>query len=81
MKQLIQNHHSALERLIQHLDTPRTAVECFPFIFKRKIGESEYGLALVEALAHLNHLYQTGKVTRTRRDDDAWLFQVKGARA
>lgn len=78
MRQLIQNHHSALERLIDYLDTPRTAVECFPAIFKRQIDEDNYGLALVEALAHLNHLYQTGKVTRDRRDDDAWLWQAKG---
>ena len=81
MRQLIQNHHSALERLEAYLDTPKTAVECFPAIFKRTIGEGEYGLALVEALAHLNHLFQTGKVTRTRRDDDAWLWQAKGGRA
>lgn len=78
MRQLIDNHHGALDRLLQSLDTPKTAAECFMPIFKRKIGASEYGLALVEAIAHVSHLYQAGHVTRTRRDDGAWLYQRKG---
>ncbi|MGC8201557.1 MBL fold metallo-hydrolase [Aliiroseovarius sp. PTFE2010] len=77
MGQLIDNHHSALTRLTEFLRTPRTATGCFDQLFKRKIGESEYGLAMVEAMAHLNHLYLTGKITRTRREDDAWLWQTK----
>ena len=32
----------------------------------RRIDEGTYGLALVEAVAHLNHLFATGAVTRTR---------------
>ncbi|MEE2944349.1 MAG: MBL fold metallo-hydrolase [Pseudomonadota bacterium] len=77
MRQLIDNHHGALERLIAHLDEPKTAGECFPPLFKRKIGKGEYGLALVEAIAHLNHLYHLGEITRRRRDDGAWLWQIK----
>ncbi len=77
MRQLIENHHSALRRLEDFLETPRTAVECFPAIFKRAIGDGEYGLALVEAMGHLNHLYQIGKITRTRRGDDAYEWQRK----
>lgn len=79
MHQLIDNHHGALERLLEHLDTPLTAADCFAPLFKRKIGEGVYGLALVEAMAHVNHLHQLGLVERTRREDGAWLFQQKGA--
>ncbi len=75
MKQLIENHHGALERLVDFLAEPRTAAECFKTLFKRPIGEGEYGLALVESVAHLNHLLQQGRITRTRRDDDAWLWR------
>ncbi|MDQ7080457.1 MAG: MBL fold metallo-hydrolase [Paracoccaceae bacterium] len=75
MRQLIDNHHSALARLVEYLETPRTAAECFPVLFKRSIGDGEYGLALVESMAHLNHLYQSGQVRRERRDDGAWLWQ------
>ena len=78
MRQLAENHHGALERLERHLDRPRTAVECFAPIFKRTIDEGIYGLALVEAVAHLNHLLHLGRVTRTRREDGAWLWRKAG---
>lgn len=74
-KQLIDNHKGALSRLLGHLSTPRTASECFAPLFKRNIGSSEYGLALVEAVAHLNHLLIRGDVTREMREDGAWVWQ------
>ncbi|WP_306116848.1 MULTISPECIES: MBL fold metallo-hydrolase [unclassified Roseovarius] len=78
MRQLSENHHGALDRLRAHLTTPRTAGECFAPLFKRKIDGGTYGLALVEAVAHLNHLHQAGEISRSRRDDGAWLWQMKG---
>ncbi|MEM9124237.1 MAG: MBL fold metallo-hydrolase [Pseudomonadota bacterium] len=78
MQQLIDNHHGALDRLLADLDTPKAAAECFAPLFKRPIGEGEYGLALVEAVAHLNHLYHSGAVVRSQRADGAWVFQRKG---
>lgn len=75
MRQLIDNHHSALDRLLEFLETPKAAGECFGPLFKRSIGEAEYGLALVEAIGHVNHLYKLGQVTRSVRDDGAWLYQ------
>lgn len=77
MRQLIDNHHGALRRLRGHLETPRVAAECFAPLFKRKIDRGTYGLALVEAVAHLNHMYHAGEVTRRRRADGAWLWQLK----
>jgi glyoxylase-like metal-dependent hydrolase (beta-lactamase superfamily II) len=77
MRQLIDNHHGALKRLVKYIETPKSASECFPTLFKRKIGEGEYGLALVEAVAHLSHLHQTGLATRSLRDSDgAWVYQA-----
>lgn len=78
MRQLIENHDSALERLVAVLAEPHTAAECFPVLYGRKIGAAEYGLALVEAMGHLNHLYQAGLATRERRDDGAWLWRASG---
>lgn len=75
MRQLIDNHHGALARLLDHIDTPKAAGECFMPLFKRNIAEAEYGLALVEAVAHLSHLYQQGQATRARRDDGAWVYK------
>ena len=78
LRQLIDNHHGALARLEKFLAEPHSASECFAALFKRTIGEGEYGLALVEAVAHVNHLYKEGRVTRTRRADGAWEYQSKG---
>ena len=78
MRQLADNHHGALARLRDHLTMPRTAGECFAPLFKRKIDDGTYGLALVEAVAHLNHLYQAGEISRTQRTDGAYLWQMKG---
>ncbi|MBT8155287.1 MBL fold metallo-hydrolase [Epibacterium ulvae] len=78
MRQLIDNHHSALERLLEALSEPHTAADCFSYLFKRKIGAGEYGLALVEAVAHVNHLFHMGEVERWAREDGAWLYRRKG---
>jgi glyoxylase-like metal-dependent hydrolase (beta-lactamase superfamily II) len=78
MRQLIDNHHGALARLSAFIDSPKAAGDCFAPLFKRTIGEGEYGLALVESVAHLIHLYQTGLATRHLREDGAWTYQRKG---
>lgn len=77
LRQLIDNHHGALKRLLDFIATPKAAGECFMPLFKRRIGEGEYGLALVEATAHLSHLYQIGHATRVKRDDGAWIYHRK----
>jgi glyoxylase-like metal-dependent hydrolase (beta-lactamase superfamily II) len=76
LQQLIDNHNNALPRLIEHLKTPKTAAGCFEILYKRKIGKGEYGLALVEAIAHLNHLLVTGKITREMNDHGEWLWSA-----
>lgn len=80
LKQLVENHHGALARLEAHLSTPRSAAECFAPLFKRRIGAAEYGLALVEAMAHCLHLWHAGRVTRTRNDHGAFLFHTATAK-
>lgn len=76
LAQLRDNHHGALDRLRAHLASPRTAAECFAPLFKRQIARGEYTLALVEAMAHVLHLWHAGEVVRSRREDGAWLWQM-----
>ncbi len=76
LDQLAENHHGALARLLEHLTTPRTAHDCFAPLYKRTIGDGEYGLALAEAVGHLNHLWAHNRVSRTRRGDGAWVYQA-----
>ena len=77
MQQYAENHHSALRRLRAHLTEPRTAGQCFMPLFKREIGAGEYGLALVEAVAHLNHLYHLGEVIREEGEDGAYWWSLQ----
>jgi glyoxylase-like metal-dependent hydrolase (beta-lactamase superfamily II) len=76
LTQMAENHHAALHRLRDHLRTPQRAAECFPALFKRPIGEAEFGLALVEAVAHLNYLLKRGEVSRSLGADGAWVWQA-----
>ena len=73
--QMAENHESALDRLRAHLQQPRVAAECFAPLFKREIGPDQFGLALVEAVAHLNYLLQRGAITRELNREGAWLWQ------
>lgn len=75
LSQLIQNHLTALSRLTDALAAgPRTAVGCFDVLFKRRIGEGEFGLAMVEAVAHVNHLHRAGVIRPVGETDGAVLW-------
>lgn len=74
--QMIDNHLGALDRLCVRLDRPATADECFVAIFRREIGGAEYGMALVEAVAHLNHLWRAGVVTRATTEEGVWMWRI-----
>lgn len=64
LSQMTLNHEQALGRLCDLLRKPHTAHDIFPTLYKRDIGPAEYGLALVEAVAHLNCLLHRGHVSR-----------------
>jgi len=76
LDQMVGGIEVGLERLLDWLSEPRVAGACFSPLYRRAIGPSEYGLALVEAVGHLNHLHQTGKVRRWPGPDGAWLWQA-----
>lgn len=76
LRQLIDNHHTALDRLRAHLAEPRSAVDCFPVLFRRQIGPSDYGLAMAEAVAHLNHLHHRGETRSETAADGRLLYRL-----
>lgn len=78
LRQMIENHLGALDRLEAHLAEPKTALECFMPLFKREITGDAAGMALVESVAHLNHLLRQGRVRRWRDGRGAWQWQAKG---
>jgi glyoxylase-like metal-dependent hydrolase (beta-lactamase superfamily II) len=75
LEALILHQETALADLRGFLDAPRRASECFEVLFGRRIGGAAYGLALSEAMGHLNHLHRTGEVRRWRDAGGAWLWQ------
>jgi glyoxylase-like metal-dependent hydrolase (beta-lactamase superfamily II) len=77
LKQLADGQRAVLERLVEHLETPRTATDCFPVLFRRQVGMAEHSLALGEAVAHLNHLYFRDRLTRETGPDGAFLWRKK----
>ncbi|KGJ03146.1 Glyoxylase, beta-lactamase superfamily II [Paracoccus halophilus] len=63
LRQLAENQRAALERIITGLrQGPRSAVGCFDLLYRRKIAKPEFGLALAEAVGHINHLHAAGRV-------------------
>lgn len=72
LRQLRENHRHTLDRILSALaEGPLTAIELFPTLYRRDIGAGEFGLALAEAVAHLNHLRAQGLAGFTLRADGA----------
>src|SRR3546814_20635305 len=51
-------------------NAPMRAVDSFPLLFNRPIGEHNRGLATGEALAHLKRLAVEGRVKREDRSEE-----------
>ncbi|MEM7268132.1 MAG: MBL fold metallo-hydrolase [Pseudomonadota bacterium] len=78
LDQLIDNHHGALKRLAGYLSDWRSAVDCFDTMYKRSIHPNEFGLAMGESIAHLNHLHASGAAEKRLDDDGVFRFRMKG---
>ena len=71
LHQLEVNQRAALDRLVAGMrQTPRSAVGCFDLLYRRHIGGREFGLALAEAVGHINHLHATGRVWHAGKNAD-----------
>lgn len=64
LDQLRDDHHAKLDKLLAFCATPRTAFESFATLFRKPIGEGDYGIATGEAVAHLHWLEERGKLKR-----------------
>ncbi|MEL7231967.1 MAG: MBL fold metallo-hydrolase [Pseudomonadota bacterium] len=77
LEALIHGHEIALKRLKQRLQQePRRAVDVFPAIFGRKIGDDLVSMATGEAIAHLNCLVERGDAVRETDDDDVIWYRA-----
>jgi glyoxylase-like metal-dependent hydrolase (beta-lactamase superfamily II) len=65
-QKLRESHQAKLDRLMAHIEiAPRTAIDCFEILFRRKLSGSEYMMATGEALAHLHYLKECGKLEQS----------------
>lgn len=75
LKAMVREHDQALDRIVAQLgDGPATACDLFPALYRREIRPGEYGLALAEAVAHVNHLAAQGVIRADSRADGAALW-------
>lgn len=63
--QIARGHLRSLQRLSSSCEEPKSAVESFPFLFKRKLEGFDFILAAGEALAHHHFLVNVGVAERT----------------
>ena len=70
-------HHAArlgeLEQAIRQRG-PRSAADVLPVLFRRELDLQQRFFAMGEAIAHLNHLWHAGRLTRIVTGDNRILF-------
>lgn len=74
LDQLDADHRDKLVKLEAFCATPRTAFESFATLFRKPVGEADYGIATGEALAHLHWLEERGRLSRRRGPDGVDRF-------
>ncbi|HYC75611.1 MBL fold metallo-hydrolase [Brevundimonas sp.] len=83
LEALIRGHLAALKRLERTLRTPCRAVDVFPALFARPVGDGVRSMATGESVAHLNYLLHRGRASRSRDADgvDWWTANRQGPAA
>ncbi len=76
LAELIAHTEEALDRLAAFLDAPKPAAACFAPLYGREVRGGAYGLALVEAVSHLNRLRASGRAIRETGPDGVWLWRA-----
>ena len=63
-EQLVAVQLTVLQRLLDFLTRPRTALECLRVVYGRDLASHEFSLLLSETVGFLNHLCHTGQISR-----------------
>lgn len=74
---LIAEHHEGLAALADLCAEPKRAVDTFPALFRRDIGESNLIMATGEAISHLNYLVNTGGMSVETDSDGINWYQAR----
>ena len=60
------------------LESPKTAAELIPTLFRRKLDNHQLFFAIAEAVAHVNHGWRIGRLTREVGEDGRIRFGLVG---
>jgi len=55
-------------------ESPKTAADLIPTLFRRKLDNHQLFFAIAEAVAHVNHGWRIGRLTRNVGDDGRIRF-------
>jgi glyoxylase-like metal-dependent hydrolase (beta-lactamase superfamily II) len=69
LKELIDGHESAMEKVLDLCAEPQRAIDFFPALFRTRITAGNYLMATGESLAHLNCLIARGALRRQADKD------------
>ena len=72
---LIQHHHTHLHNLKAFCQQPRTAYECLPVLFKRKLSDHNLFFAIAECMSHLNYLLFSKQVVRNLSSTGVYTYE------
>ena len=75
MAQLQQHHQARLQEVLDACTTQAgSAMDMLTVMFKRPLDLHQLTFALGESLAHLNYLWQEGKLSRQQNEQGVYLF-------
>lgn len=77
---LLHHHEERFDEVVHACREPRCAAELLDVIFRRELDVHQLSFAMGEAIAHLNYLYDAGRLTRTLDADGNYRFQQAGRR-
>ncbi|MEX2415701.1 MAG: MBL fold metallo-hydrolase [Paenibacillaceae bacterium] len=74
--EIIAHHHDRLDRLVVMVDEPRSAYELCLKFFGTKLSIHQLRFAMVETLAHLAYLRESGRLVEMLRDNTIYYRRV-----
>ena len=77
LDELIAEHESCLDKLIEHCRKPNRAVDVFPALFRSPIRDGSLIMATGESIAHLNYLINQGLVERVDDEHGVHWYQTR----
>lgn len=74
-QQLADNSRAVIERLLEYLKRPATALECLSVVYRRPLADYERSLLIAEVMGYLNHLRNNRLVVRRLSKNGSFLWK------